>query len=266
MRKRILIFLIVGFLIYLIDITLNPVENNKDIYISDQELTSLITAWKSQVGRDPTDEEIVQIINNLVEEEILYREALLLGLDKEDRIIKRRLAQKITFLKQETLPENPNQEDLRQFYDENKEKYYIQSSYSFTHLFFAKETDSLTRSIEALNDLLADATSIDSDPYLLGKNFTDKTLEEIARNFGNNFIVAFDDMELNKWSGPFESSFGHHLVLLKDFEDGYYPSFNEIRDQVLSDYLTLNKENAVNQYINNVKSEYRVIINPNLKF
>ena len=55
-------------------------------------------------------------------------------------------------------------------------------------------------------------------------------------------------------------------MLLKDFEGGYDPSFNEIRDQVLSDYLTMNKENAVNQYINNVKSEYRIIINPNLKF
>ena len=98
------------------------------------------------------------------------------------------------------------------------------------------------------------------------KTFTEKTLKEIARNFGNKFIVAFDGMEPNKWSGPFESSFGHHLVLLRDYQDGFYPSFNEIRDQVLSDYLTLNKENAVNQYINNVKSEYRIIINPNLKF
>ncbi|SVE21604.1 uncharacterized protein METZ01_LOCUS474458, partial [marine metagenome] len=156
MRKRILIFLIVGFLIYLIDITLNPDENNKDIYISDQELTSLITAWKSQVGRDPTDEEIVKIINNLVEEEILYREALELGLDKEDRIIKRRLAQKITFLKQETLPENPTQEELREFYEDNKEKYFKKPNYSFTHLFFAKGIDSEARSIQALNDLLAD--------------------------------------------------------------------------------------------------------------
>jgi len=67
LRKRIVIFLIVGFLIYLIDVSLNPDEDNKDIYISDQELTSLITAWRSQVGRDPTDEEIVKIINNLVE-------------------------------------------------------------------------------------------------------------------------------------------------------------------------------------------------------
>ena len=266
MRKRILIFLIVGFLIYLIDITLNPDENNKDIYISDQELTSLITAWKSQVGRDPTDEEIVKIINNLVEEEILYREALELGLDKEDRIIKRRLAQKITFLKQETLPENPNQVELREFYENNKEKYFKKPNYSFTHLFFAKGIDSEARSIKALSNLLADKQPVDSDPYLLGKNFSEKTLEEIERNFGNSFTVAFDGMDLNKWSGPFASSFGHHLVLLKDYQEGFYPPFNELRDQVLSDYLTLNKENAVNQYINNVKSEYRIIINPNLKF
>ena len=132
--------------------------------------------------------------------------------------------------------------------------------------FFTKGVDSEARSIQALNNLLADRVPVDSDPYLLGKNFTDKTLEEIERNFGNNFIVAFDGMELNKWAGPFASSFGHHLVLLRDHQDGFYPPFNELRDQVLSDYLALNKENAVNQYINNVKSEYRIIINPNLKF
>ena len=88
-----------------------------------------------------------------------------------------------------------------------------------------KKTDSEARSIQALNDLLADKKSIDSDPYLLGKNFTEKTLKEIARNFGNKFIVAFDGMEPNKWSGPFESSFGHHLVLLRDYQDGFLSVF-----------------------------------------
>ena len=47
--------------------------DEKEIYISDQEIISLVSAWKSQVGRNPTDDEIVRIINNLVEEEILYR-------------------------------------------------------------------------------------------------------------------------------------------------------------------------------------------------
>ena len=104
-----------------------------------------------------------------------------MGLDKEDRIIKRRLAQKITFLKQETLPENPNQVELREFYEDNKEKYFKKPNYSFTHLFFAKGIDSEARSIQALSNLLADKQPVDSDPYLLGKNFSEKTLEEIER-------------------------------------------------------------------------------------
>ena len=67
-------------MLYLIDIGFNSNKNN-EIYISDQEILSLISAWKSQVGREPNNDEIVRIINNLVDEEILYREALLLGLD-----------------------------------------------------------------------------------------------------------------------------------------------------------------------------------------
>ena len=89
-------FLLIGLFIYLIDIGFNSEENSKNIYISDQEITSLISAWKSQVGRNPTDDEIARIINNLVEEEILYREALLLDLDKEDRIIKRSITNRNT--------------------------------------------------------------------------------------------------------------------------------------------------------------------------
>ena len=104
MKSKITVFFIIGLFIYLVDIGFNSDQNTKDIFISDQEITSLISAWKSQVGRNPTDDEISRIISNLVEEEILYREALLLGLDREDRIIKRRLAQKTSFPAQ--LPHN----------------------------------------------------------------------------------------------------------------------------------------------------------------
>ncbi|MDB4210729.1 peptidyl-prolyl cis-trans isomerase, partial [Gammaproteobacteria bacterium] len=110
MNLRILVFFFIGLFIFIIDTGLNSDESSKDIYISDQELSSLLSAWTSQVGRAPTDEEVVNIINNLVQEEILYREALLLGLDQEDRIIKRRLAQKLTFLKQETMPVDPTEQ------------------------------------------------------------------------------------------------------------------------------------------------------------
>ena len=87
MKYKISLFFIIGLLLYVIDMGLNSYDE-KEIYISDQEIISLVSAWKSQVGRNPTDDEIVRIINNLVEEEILYREALNLGLDQDDKIIK----------------------------------------------------------------------------------------------------------------------------------------------------------------------------------
>ena len=80
MKKKILIFFLVGIILYILDISINSNEGN-EIYISDQEVLSLVSAWKSQVGRDPTDDEVYRIINSLIEEEILYREALKLGLD-----------------------------------------------------------------------------------------------------------------------------------------------------------------------------------------
>ena len=123
MKYKISIFFTIGLVLYLIDIGLNS-YNDKEIYISDQEIISLVTAWKSQVGRNPNDDEIARIINNLVEEEILYREALNLGLEKEDKIIKRRLAQKISFLKQESIPKSPSNDELIDHFNKNKDKYY----------------------------------------------------------------------------------------------------------------------------------------------
>ena len=127
----------IGVCLYLVDTTMNA-DQDKNIFISDQEILSLISAWKSQVGRDPTDDELARIINNLIDEEILYREALSMGLDQNDTIIKRRLAQKISFLKEESIPNTPSINELKAFFNKNKEKYFIQSSFSFNHYFFSK--------------------------------------------------------------------------------------------------------------------------------
>ena len=142
MKNKILVFFIIGFVLYLIDIGLNNYDD-KEIFISDSEITSLITAWRSQVGRNPNDDEVARIINDLVQEEILYREALKLGLDQDDRIIKRRLAQKLSFLKQESVEKLPSSQELKDFFNDNKEKYYIDPKYTFTHYFFSSENNSL---------------------------------------------------------------------------------------------------------------------------
>ena len=97
--KKILAFFGIGIMILLLDLIFNYDEDELNIFISDQEIESLIYTWELQVGRSPTKEDIKNIIDDVIKEEILYREALRLNLDLEDRIIKRRLAQKISFFK-----------------------------------------------------------------------------------------------------------------------------------------------------------------------
>ena len=177
MKYKIFIFFTVGLILYLIDLALNSYDN-KDIHISDQEITSLISAWKSQIGRNPNENEIARIINNLVEEEILYREAINLGLDKEDRIIKRRMAQKISFLKQESIIDSPSNKDLQEYFNNNKEKYYIDSTFTFTHYYFSFENNSKERSQKAFKNLINN-TDVNSDPFFLGKNFVNINLKRI---------------------------------------------------------------------------------------
>lgn len=240
-------------------------DEDKNIFVSDQEILSLISAWRSQVGRDPTDDELARIINNLIDEEILYREALLLGLDQEDTIIKRRLAQKISFLKEESIPEIPTTEELNEYYKNNKEKYYIESSFTFTHYYFSENNNSLERSQQALK-ALQDNSKVKSDPFYLGKTFANEPLRNINTNFGESFSKELITADLNVWNGPFESTYGHHIVYINSVNPGYIPEIEEVLRQVEVDFLQIKREQAVKGFLNNIRSEYTIFINPDLKF
>jgi hypothetical protein len=262
LKNKVFIFFIIGIFLYLIDIGLNS-DEDKNIYISDQEVISLINAWKSQVGREPTDDEISRIINNLVQEEILYREALNLGLEREDKIIKRRLAQKISFLKQESILKDFSQKEIIDFYKTNRDKYYVPDSYTFTHKFFASNNNSKERARNHLNN--SNGLYENSDPFFLGKNFADVSSVEINSNFGSNFSLYFKNPPINQWIGPYKSSFGHHNLYITNYTPGFHPTLEEIYNQLLVDLNQLKRDSAISDFIKEVGPEYSVVINPDLK-
>ncbi|MFL2707362.1 MAG: peptidyl-prolyl cis-trans isomerase [Gammaproteobacteria bacterium] len=264
MKYKVTIFFIIGILLYIIDIGLNSYDD-KEIYISDQEILSLVSAWKSRVGRNPTDDEIFRIIDSYIDEEILYREALLLGLDKEDRIIKRRLAQKISFLKEESIPNIPTKDEILKYYDDNKGEYFVDKTFTFTHLFFSSENNSEERAVNSYKDIIK-GFDVNADPFFLGKNFTNKTLTNINSDFGKNFGDYFQNIAINEWSEPIESPFGHHLVYVFNKNDGYYPDITKIYKKVEMDLLQDKRDQAVKKFIDEIKSEYKVYINPDLQF
>ena len=240
-------------------------NEDKDIFISDQEILSLISAWKSQVGRNPTEDELARIINNLVDEEILYREALNLGLDQEDKIIKRRLAQKISFLKEESIPNIPSTQELLSYFENNKDKYFIQPTFTFTHYFFSEANNSIQRAQQALKDI-NNEKDINSDPFYLGKSFANELLRNVESNFGKNFSSSLLDAKQNQWTDPIKSTFGYHIVFINSANPGYIPEIEEVLKKVEVDYLQFKREQAVDEYLSNIRSDYIIYINPDLKF
>jgi hypothetical protein len=186
-----------------------------------------------------------------------------LGLDQNDRIIKRRLAQKISFLKQESNREEPKTNQLVAFYEANKNKYFVPTTYSFTHYYFAQSLDAKPKALGALKNLKNQEAKIEAEPFFLGKNFNEYSLGEIEQAFGIEFLNAFENPRLNEWIGPFRSSYGEHLLYINNKKAGYLPEFNAIEVLIRQDFAIQEQEQRLSDYIDSVKAEYKVIINPN---
>ena len=263
MKSRIGLFILIGLFLYIVDYRFSYDEDLNKIIIPDDEILGLIDTWRDQVGRDPSDEEIVRIINNLINEEILYREALKLELDKNDRIIKRRLAQKVEFLKQDD--RQPSPVDLENFYDENKSKYMVEDLFTFSHHFFSDQDNSDIRAKESLIKI-SNGYAVDSDPFILGNELNLISKNDIQQNFGNSFYESLTLINENQWSGPIASDYGLHIVFIKKRVDGYVPGLNQIYQKVYNDYLVMKRRENVINFLDEIKQEYEVIINPDLRF
>jgi|TARA_B110000263_G_scaffold87786_1_gene76711 hypothetical protein len=263
MTKRLLAFFSIGLFIFILDILFEDFSDDKTIIIFDVELQGLIDTWTNQVGRGPSKEELNGIINQLVEEEILYREALNLGLDKNDIIIKRRLSQKIGFLKQEEI-RLPTSKEIKKYFENNQSTYVLPQQYSFTHIYFNVDKDGNSRAIKALNDWKELDKLSYGDPFLLGKNFSLKTSKEITRDFGENFSKGMDKAPVNNWFGPLKSSYGSHLVFVSSVVVERMPELKEVRSQLIADLQTKQKEEDFKLYLDSLRKEYKVQVNTDL--
>jgi len=105
-----------------------------------------------------------------------------------------------------------------------------------------------------------------ADPFLLGKNFVDVDLNKIKNDFGESFSQSIKNMELNKWVGPIKSPYGHHIVFISNYKDGYFPEISMVLKQVEIDLLQLRRDSAIQKYLEEIQSEYKIYINPELTF
>ena len=195
-----------------------------------------------------SDEELQRLIDDYVREEVLHREALALGLDEDDYVIRRRLVQKLEFITEGFAEAGADVDDaaLQRYFDANKADYYVEPYVTFTHVFFQTE-DRPREQARALAEAELQKLNRSSVPFseapqhgdrfLYHVNYVERTPDYVGSHFGPAMARALFELEPNEfvWRGPFDSAYGVHLVLLTTNERGREPELAEIEGRVRED-------------------------------
>jgi hypothetical protein len=272
LRDPLIHFLVLGAALFTAYSMLNPAEDlatSNQIRITKGDIERFEQIYRKLWRRTPTQEELQGLINAHVKEEVFYREALAMGLEKDDTIVRRRLAQKVEFLIADvTLPSDVDDRDLVAFYENNTSRYSRAATLTFRHIYFNQDQRG-ERTFDEANATLQtlQATKADSeieadlgDRFLLQTRYQQKTTDVITRDFGREFTEKLATLEPGAWQGPVRSAYGLHLVFIDERQAaGSYP-FAEVREQVRNDYLFELRKSQNEAVLAKLKSRYEIVI------
>ncbi len=232
-----------------------------EVFVSRGQMRSLESQFERVWRRPPTPDELKGLIDNWVREEILYREGLVMGLDRDDPVVRRRIAQKVEFILEGAIPATPTEAELQAWLDSHSEKYSVESRYSLRQVYFdpARHGEAIAQVISRGQAALKKGRDDVGDPTMLPATMT-ASASDIARVFGNEFEIALRTLPLGAWQGPVSSGFGIHLVELQTREAGHNATLNEVRDAVTRDLMYARSEEATNASYEKVKATYNVRI------
>ena len=245
------------------------VESSKQIALSLDDVRQLAMYFESQWQRPPTPEEFDRLVENKVQEEVLYREALVMGLDKDDTIVKRRMAQKMQFLAEDVAAaREPTTPELKSWYEQHSEKFAQPSRFSFRHLYFspdrrgARAHDAAVKALARLTGQPQEAKLAASlaDPFMFQDYYRDRTPEYLGKEFGPQFAQAVERLSPGSWQGPIESGFGWHLVYVDTVIPGRVPAFEEIEPDVRTAWLGEQKALAWEKAYKDMRAKYTVLL------
>ena len=256
-------FILFGILLFWLDA--RRTTDDLQIEVTSADIERLTAQWLAQTGREPSTVELDGLVDQFVEEEVYYREALTYKLETNDTIIRRRLVQKLTFLTEDVATSiDPTTEELRTFFEDHKDNYRQPQKYSFRHVYFSRDRRE-DASADANRELQRIKTSPspaspqpEGDPFMLQSNFAERSAREIASTFGVGFAEALPNLPLDDWSAPVESAYGHHLVLLHSLSESYTPDYEAVASRVANDYATDQRKQANDKFKQALLEKYTV--------
>lgn len=240
LRDPLVVFALLGGGVFAADGWLAGRQTRPVVEITPGRVDQLRARWAAQWGREPTGSERRRLIDRAVDEEILFREAQRLGLDRGDAIVRRRLAQKMTFLLEDAGGAEPLAEaEVAEYYARHAERYRRPGRTTFDHVFLSadRRTDPAGDAEALLAALRADDGGWRrlGDPFMLARAYADRSGREIAALFGSAFADAVSGLPVGGWRGPLASTYGTHLVRVNGRTAARSPALAQVRERVAAD-------------------------------
>ncbi len=273
LREPLVHFLLIGFALFIgyswEHRGRGGVEPSHEIPISFDDLRTMDLYFQSQWHRQPTSEEFNAMVEDKIQEEILYREGLAMGLDRDDTIVKRRMAQKLQFVAEDVAAAHePSTPELRDWFANNSQKFALPSRATFRHLFFSFDKRGQKAQVDAAAALAKLAGQPENtplggtlaDPFMFQDYYADRTPVDLAKEFGPTFATDVFKLKPHAWQGPVESGFGWHLVFVDTLIPGRVPAFEEIEPDVKTAWLASQKEQAWHEAYARMRARYTVLL------
>ena len=264
-REPLLHFLLVGALLFLVfGLRQDPVTDSANRIVVDAgQVEQLSVQFQRTWMRPPTKRELEGLVESHVRDEVYYREAVALGLDKDDPVMRRRMRQKLEFLFEDLTAETPTEEQLSGYLEENSDYFRIEPRVSFQQLYLnpdnrADPVGDARRLLTSLEEGAAPATS--GDPSLLPSELTQASTSEIARTFGREFADEVSQMPPGGWLGPVYSGLGVHVVRVIDREEGRLPELAEVRPVVEREWLANRRQELKDLSYSRLREGYEIIL------
>lgn len=267
LREPLLHFVVLGALVFGLH-ALFASEDGDVISVTAAEQERLAELWTGEAGRVPTDKELDGAVAAYVEEEALYREAIKLGLDEGDTIIRRRLAQKLRFtIEDRNEPAEPSDSELEEFFAANADNFAAAATISFSHIFLSPDADSTpveTRAAAALAKVGAGQEWRGfGDPFILQRSYGSIGQNQLGRLFGPEFAkAAFAVKPADGWQGPVASAYGLHLVRVEAVQAGQSPKLDDVRADVVAAWQQADQRTANQAAIRKVVDQYQIKVEP----
>jgi hypothetical protein len=253
------------------------------VTVRTSEVEELRAGFRATQKREPTPAELGDLLEGFVSEEILYREGMARGLDRDDRVVRRRVIDRMTELARPRIPDHePTEAELAFWFSRYRHRFVRPATVSIEQIFFdsKRHPDARAAAARALAVIhrggdrggqkaaqkaagSAPSSGQLGDATLLPRALADSTALELSHLFGSDFAAQAMAAPIGEWQGPVSSSHGAHLVRVLARHPERMPTFAEAERHVRADWLTVERR-GTRAAAESLLPHYRILLPPDL--